>query len=261
MKLILLGTGGFVPTDEAQTACYFLPEHNLLLDGGTGLYRLSRHMQSAAPLEVYLSHTHGDHTTGLHYLFGSYFKKLADESAGPVNEASLNDLSRRANELLNQTRIHVTAEMLPKLKPQFSFPLDWCLLEATESLPGGGKLTYFAFDPAREEIGFRLDWPGHSLAYVTDTIASPEAAYLDKIAGVDLLLHDCNLPDNKSRLERTINHSSTSAVARVAAQAGAKRLILIHFNPMGWPIEADLPAARKIFPATEPGRDGMEVEF
>jgi ribonuclease Z len=261
MKLVMLGTGGFVPTGEAQTACYFLPEHNLLLDGGTGLYRLSQYMQSATSLEVYLSHTHGDHTTGLHYLFGSYFKKLAAESDSPVNEAYLNDLSKRANNLLNSTRIHVTAEMLPKLKPQFPFPLDWRLLEACEPLPGGGKLSYFAFNPAREEIGFRLDWPGHSLAYVTDTIASPEATYLDKIAGVDLLLHDCNLPDSKSMLEQTINHSSTSAVARVAARAGVKRLILIHFNPMGWPVEADLPAARKIFPATELGWDGLEVEF
>jgi ribonuclease Z len=261
MKLIMLGSGGFFPTEQAQTACYFLPEHNLLLDGGTGLYRLSKYMQSTSPLAVYLSHTHGDHTTGLHYLFGSYFKKLADESDLPVAEAYINDISRRANEMLNSTRIHVTAEMLPTLKNQFPYPLDWRLLEAAEPLPGNGTLNCFAFNSQREEIGFRLDWSGHSLAYVTDTIASPQATYIDKIAGVDLLLHDCNLPDSKSMLANTINHSSTSAVAQVAALAGVKRLMLIHFNPMGWPVEVDLPAARKIFPAIEMGRDGMEVEF
>jgi len=261
MKLIMLGTGGFVPTDEAQTACYFLPEHNILLDGGTGLYRLSRYMQSASPLDVYLSHTHGDHTSGLIYLFGSYFKKLAAESPLPVGEAYINNLMKRANELLDSTRIHVTAQMLPALKSQFPYQRDWQLLDGCESLPGGGTLNYFAFDPAREEIGFRLDWPGHSLAYITDTIASADAAYIDKIAGVDLLLHDCNLPDGKANIEKTINHSSTSAVAQVAAKAGVKRLILIHFNPMGWPVDVDLPTARKIFPAMELGRDGMEVEF
>jgi ribonuclease BN (tRNA processing enzyme) len=256
----MLGTGGFFPTEQAQTACYFLPEHNILLDGGTGLYRVHQYMQ-AAPLDIYLSHTHGDHTSGLHYLFSSYFKKLIDETDSPVDEAYLEGIHKRANELLNSTRVHVTAEMLPVLQREFNHPQDWRLLQADEPLAGSGTLSYFAFNPAREEIGFRLDWPGHSLAYVTDTIAGPEATYIDKIAGVDLLLHDCDLPDDKSMLANSINHSSTSAVAQLAAQAGIKRLILIHPNPVGWPIEPDLPAARKIFPATEIGRDGMDIEF
>ncbi len=260
MKLVMLGTGGFVPTEQAQTACYFLPEYNILLDGGTGLYRLHHYIQPAL-VDVYLSHTHGDHTTGLHYLFGSYFKRLAAESDAPVDAGRIVELSRQANQLLNSTRIHVTAGMLPVLQPQFQYPLDWRLLEACEALPGGGTLRSFAFDPQREEVGFRLDWPGHSLAYVTDTIAHPQASYIEAIAGVDLLLHDCNLPDARAGLSETIHHSSTSAVAQVAAQAGVKRLVLIHFNPMGWPLEPDLPAARQVFPEIELGRDGMEIEF
>lgn len=261
MKLVMLGTGGFVPTDNAQTACYFLPEHNILLDGGTGLYRLHNYMQTAAPLDVYLSHTHGDHTSGLHYLFGSYFKKLADDSDRPVDVSFIEENSRQANQLLNSTRIHCTEAMLGALKGEFRYPLDWRILEPVENLPGGGTIRYFAFDPTREEVGFRLDWPGHSLAYVTDTIASPNAPYIEAIAGVDLLLHDCNLTNARADLCQTINHSSTSAVAQVAARAGVKRLYLIHFNPMGWDVAEDLPAARKIFPTTEMGRDGMEVEF
>ncbi|MCG2785646.1 MAG: MBL fold metallo-hydrolase [Anaerolineae bacterium] len=262
MKLVMLGSGGFVPTEQAQTACYFLPEYNILLDGGTGLYRIHNYMQQARALDVYLSHTHGDHTTGLHYLFGSYFKKLANDATDrPVDISFIEDHSRQANQLLNSTRIHVTERMLANLKDQYPWPLDWRILESVEALPGGGTLRYFAFDPAREEVGFRLEWPGHSLAYITDTIASPQATYIDQIAGVDLLLHDCNLTDEKAQLCQTINHSSTSAVAQVAARAGVKRLCLIHFNPMGWDVADDLPAARKIFPVTEIGHDGMEIEF
>lgn len=262
MKLIMLGSGGFVPTDTSQTACYFLPDHNILLDGGTGLYRLHKYMQRPAPLDVYLSHTHGDHTTGLHYLFGSYFKKLADDSTAPIHVNYIESHTRIAIELLRGTRVHVTERMLPTMQAQqFGFPLDWRVLQGPESLPGGGTLRYFAFDPQREEVGYRLDWPGHSLAYITDTIARPGASYIPEIAGVDLLLHDCNLPNDKAMLEQTINHSSTCAVARVAAQAGVKRLVLIHFNPMGWPLEPDLPAAREIFSNTEIGYDGMEIAF
>ncbi len=261
MKLVMLGTGGFLPTAEAQTACYLLPEYGILLDGGTGLYHLPKYLQTAA-LDVYLSHTHGDHANGLVHIDASFFKYLLAQSTASVDEAVIQSAGRRANELMNRTHIHVTAQMLPVLKANFNrFNFDWRILEATQALPGGGDLSYFAFNPDREEIGFRLAWPGHSLAYVTDTVASPQATYIAQIAGVDLLLHDCNLPDSKAHLAKTINHSYTTAVARIAAQADVKRLLLIHKNPMGWRIDADLPAARKIFPATEIGQDGMEVDF
>jgi ribonuclease Z len=261
MKLVMLGSGGFLPTEEAQTACYLLPEYGILLDGGTGLYRLPKYLQTTS-LDVYLSHTHGDHTNGLVHIFASFFKNLLAESTAPVDETVIQSVSQRANELMNSARLHVTAEMLPTLKANFiRFNFDWRILKATEALPDGGILSYFAFNPDREEIGFRLAWPGHSLAYVTDTVASPQATYIDQIAGVDLLLHDCNLPDSKANLAQKINHSHTTAVAQIAAQAGVKRLLLIHKNPVGWPIDVDLPAARKIFPTAELGQDGMEVDF
>jgi ribonuclease Z len=262
MKLVILGSGGFVHTEEAQTACYFLPEYGILLDAGTGLpFRLSRYLQTTS-LDVFLSHTHGDHTVGLTYIWASFFRRLLAESTAPVDESVINNISQRANELMNRARIHVTAEMLPVLKSHFfGLDFDWRILAGSESLPDGGTLTHFVLKPGREEIGFRLDWPGHSLAYVTDTTASEEAAYIDKIAGVDLLLHDCDLPDDKSNIAAAISHSNTSAAAQVAARAGVKHLILIHKNPLGWPIEADLPAARRIFPAIEIGYDGMEIDF
>jgi ribonuclease Z len=262
MKLVMLGSGGFIPTETAQTACYLLPEVGVLLDAGTGLMlRLSKYLQTTS-LEVYLSHTHGDHTCGLPYIWASFFRKMLTETTAPIDEAVMESLSRRANELMNRARVHATAEMLPVLKAHcFGMDFDWQTLSGPEPLPNGGTLKHFVLKPGREEIGFRLDWPGHSLAYVTDTTASPEAAYLEQIAGVDLLLHDCNLPDDKAQIAASISHSHTSAAAQVAARAGVKRLILIHRNPVGWPIEGDLPAARKIFPATELGYDELEVEF
>ena len=37
MKLVLLGTVGFIPTDQDQTAGLMLPEGCVLLDAGTGM--------------------------------------------------------------------------------------------------------------------------------------------------------------------------------------------------------------------------------
>ncbi len=128
----------------------------------------------------------------------------------------------------------------------------------------GGRraLSYFPLEHPGGSLGFRLDWPGHSLAYVTDTIARPGADYIERIRGVDLLLHECYFPDDLRELAEKTGHSWTTPVAEVARAADVGRLILVHVNPLA--VDADplgLPAARAIFPRTEIGRDRMEVDF
>jgi ribonuclease BN (tRNA processing enzyme) len=52
-------------------------------------------------------------------------------------------------------------------------------------------------------------------------------------------------------------HSNTTPVAQLAAAAKVGRLIFIHCKPN----RSELEKARAIFPATEEGIDGMEIEF
>ena len=124
------------------------------------------------------------------------------------------------------------------------------------------RLTHFPLEHPGGVVGFRLDWPHHSLAYVTDTTAAAGVDYLDKIRGVDLLLHECYFPDTQAQLAADLFHSSTSAVATLAREAQVGRLVLVHLNPAddrADPIE--VADARAIFPSTVVGEDGMELEF
>ena len=261
MKLVLLGTGGLIPTDRAQTACYFLPEPGILLDAGTGLYRMSQHLRTPE-VDVYLTHAHGDHTTGLPYLFAASLVHQIQQAPERVTETTIGGLSEKANLFLHTARVHAAQPALEILSRTYQdYQINWQLVQAREPLPQGGTLTSFPVG-GKDEIGFRLDWPGHSMAYVTDTVANPDSPYLENIRGVDLLLHDCNGPDWLRKLMAAVQHSSTSAVARIAARAGVGRLILIHHNPIeAWSIEEDLDAARAIFRNTLIGRDRMEFEF
>jgi ribonuclease BN (tRNA processing enzyme) len=260
MKLIMLGSGGFIPTEEAQTACYMIPEHGILLDAGSGLYRFSEYLQTES-LDVYITHSHADHTSGLFYLFGGFFKHLMGGAVPPIELERFQETMHAANQALSSVRIHADESILPKLKNSYYPGMVWCALQAQEELPGGGRLTPFLCHPAHPEIGFRLEWPGHSLAYITDSVAMPAAATIEHIRGVDLLLHDCNGPDSSADIMTLVNHSHPASVAQVAAEADVKRLVLIHKNPLNWEITEDLPAARQIFPNLEIGYDGMEVEF
>ena len=67
MKLILLGTGGYFPTSRRHTACLMLPEVGVVLDAGSGMCRIGRHLQTEQ-LDIFLSHAHLDHISGLTYL-------------------------------------------------------------------------------------------------------------------------------------------------------------------------------------------------
>ena len=142
--------------------------------------------------------------------------------------------------------------------------IEFVPLQDAEQLAGDGRLTSFPVHHRQDELclGFRFDWQEHSMAYVTDTHAQPGAGYVEQIRGVDLLLHECYMPDGEPGIAEWIGHSHTTPVAQVAAEAGVGRLVLIHLNALRPHAgEPDLDRAWSIFPNTEVAFDKMEVDF
>jgi ribonuclease BN (tRNA processing enzyme) len=100
------------------------------------------------------------------------------------------------------------------------------------------------------------------LAYVTDTTASPDADYIEKVRDVDLLVHEAYFANEGSDLPAITGHSSLLPVAEVAAAANVGRLVLVHTDPQSdSDSRYDLSAARRVFPRTEIGCDLMELDF
>lgn len=245
MKLVVLGTAGYHPCDRRHTSCYMLPELGIVLDAGSGFYRVRDWIQTET-LDIFLSHAHLDHVMGLTFLFdvvhGKNVKRVAVHGAP---------------EKLAAVQQHLFAfDMFPALPP-----IEWRPLEPQLSL-GDVRITHFPLQHPGGSTGYRFDWPERSLAFVTDTTAAPGVTYLPKITGVDLLLHECNFPDHMTEFAEKTGHSCTTAVANLARSARVGKLLLSHFDPMA---EGDdpigLPTARAIFPNTILGEDRLEVEF
>jgi len=246
MKLVLLGTAGYHPNEQRHTPCILVPECGVMFDAGTGMFRAARFLQTAQ-LDIFLSHAHLDHVVGLTYL-------LSVMRSHPLDRVTVHGDAAK----LAAIDDHVFCEALfPKRPPYESRPL-----RAEVGVGGEGRVTHFPLEHQGGSIGFRVDWPGRSLAYVTDTTASPDADYVERIAGVDLLLHECYFPDARAEWAALTGHSCTTPVAQLARAAGVGRLILIHVDPTAAgadPIGLDV--ARAVFPATELGADLMEIEF
>jgi ribonuclease BN (tRNA processing enzyme) len=160
-------------------------------------------------------------------------------------------------------RTHLFSEPLFPVLPAFEFT-D---LEASPriAVPGGGVLTHQALTShPGGSTAFRIDWPAtdddppKSLAYVTDT--ATDGTYTDFVHGVDLLIHECYFPDDMAEWAERTGHACTTPVARLAHDAGVGRLVLVHIDPQRPGDDpVGLNAARKVFPETVLGEDGMEV--
>ena len=268
MKLIVLGSNGFRANDLGQTACYAIPELGLTLDAGTGLYRMFDHLQDNG-FDVYLSHDHPDHTLGLTWVWHIFWKRGTLEAMASEGPTDVGAVFAALAEAEPKVRVHLAPEHMPNVqylleKYRDRTLIEYVPLEPTQELAGGTKISPFPVDSRKDELcfGFRVDTPGGSLAYVTDTYGEPGARYADEIRGVDVLLHDCAVPDDQGEFARKVGHSHITPVARLAAEAQVGRLVLIHlssFRPEHG--EPELDRAYPIFPRTEVAFDGMEIEF
>lgn len=244
MRIQFLGTGGFHPNERRHTACILLPDVGVLLDAGTASFRVSERLETDE-LDIFLSHTHLDHVFGLSALLV------------PLMNRQVKRITIRSSpHFLEAVRTLLFSNPLFPVMPAFEF----APLADSVPVPGQGVVTHCPLNHPGGSLGYRLDWPGRSLAYITDTVA--DRTYLDFIRGVDVLIHECYFGDEHAAWATTTGHSVTSDVAHIARDADVGRLLLVHVDPQrpdDDPIGLDV--ARAIFPATELVEDRQEVEF
>lgn len=100
---------------------------------------------------------------------------------------------------------------------------------------------------------------GRRLVYTGDT--RPHLAVIQASGAADLLIHEATFGGDE--LERAIEtgHSTAAEAARVALDAGARRLVLTHISSRYHRDTSELLAeAKAVFPETIIARDGMTIE-
>ena len=247
MKLVVLGTAGYHPNEHRQTTSVIVPTAGLVFDAGTAFFRLPQHIKTDS-IDVFVTHAHLDHCVGLTYLLDILYQR-------PLEEVRVHGQQDK----LDAIRKHLFAPEIFPVEP----PYTEKSIDGTQTISvREAKVTHCQLDHPGGSVAYRVDWPDRSLAFVTDTTASPKAEYVEFVRGVDLLIHEANFPDGFEELAQKTGHSCLTPVAEVAKAAGVGGLVLLHFNPLTTGIEASaFDEAQEIFSPIVLAEDGMEIDF
>lgn len=252
MKLHCLGTAGYHPNETRQTSCYFLAEDGLVLDAGSGIFRLSPLIQTSS-LDILLSHAHLDHTMGLTFLHdvlrGREFEEVRVWAAADKLAA-------------------IRACLFQQLIFPAMIPVRWLEVPPGEVFEVGASRRLRVEARNQEHPGgslaYRIRWPGDAktLIYATDTVGDTSAEAQRWMRAADLLVHECSFRDQEREWATQTGHCWTSRAAKIGRSGEVKRLLLAHINPLETgPDPIDLAQARAIFPETDVAADGDVIPF
>jgi ribonuclease Z len=259
--LVVLGTASQVPTRHRNHNGYFLrfDTHGFLFDPGEGTQRQMQFagIASGDITRVCVTHFHGDHALGLP---GVLQRMSLDAVPHPVAVHFPGEHEHYFERLRDATPYFARAEIVPQPgtgttayelgagltltvapldhgmpcqgyridEPDGVRMLPQRLAEAGISGPDIGRLQAQGRigDVTLESVSQAR--PGQSFAFLMDTRRCPGA---EKLAvGVDLLVVESTFLDSETELAEAYGHLTARQAARIAADAGARELVLTHFS-------------------------------
>jgi phosphoribosyl 1,2-cyclic phosphodiesterase len=204
----------------------------LIFDGGSGLRPLGSDLvKEGQPidLDLFYSHTHLDHIVGLPFFAPCY------------------DGRNRVRIWAGHLRPHSGIEaVLGKMMsaPLFPIPIDIFAAEmvfvdftAGETLTPhpGIELRTGPLDHPNGATGYRVEYRGKSVAYITDTEhreGKLDANVLRLVDHVDYMIYDTSYTDDEYPSRRDWGHSTWQEGVRLADAAKVRQLVLFHHDPM-----------------------------
>ena len=296
VKITFLGTAAAVPTRSRGLPCICVEREGelLMFDAGEGAQSAFARAGLGwnRKMSVFVTHLHGDHCLGLPGLIQTM--SMRDRSRplnvyGPrgtaefvtanmrmlrfnpsfelvVRDVDEGDIRRTGGYSVTSCRADHTIRALSYLLREADRPGRFHPDRARTLGVPKGPLWKMLQTGGDVQVGGRTVRPsdvlgsgraGLSMGYSGDTRPGP---VLERFfAGCDCLIFDATFAEEHADRARTVGHSTAAGAARLARNAGAKRLILTHFSARYPDDAAHLAEARRIHPDVTAAADMMSV--
>lgn len=245
MQVIFLGTNGWYDTKTGNTICILIKTKDfyIICDAGSGIHKIDMFCKKKKTAYLLLSHFHLDHIFGLHILNKiKCFEGL--HIFGP--KGTKNILKKFINSPftmpITQLPFPVRLHELPGERSKLPFPV--------ESRP----LLHSSLT-----LGYRIKLNKNIISYCPDTGYCENAVKLAK--NTDLFIAECAFKSGQKSLKWP--HLNPESAARIAKEAEAKRLALVHFDASIYRTLEERKEAEKqaqeMFENTFTATDGMRI--
>ncbi len=220
------GYGGNTPCLEVRCA-----DHLLVFDAGSGARRLGNSLTQASDtgsLDLFFTHCHYDHIEGLPFFSplhdkGWNIRMWSGHLAAPMDTETM------------------VAQFMER--PYFPIGPDCFRAAVTyrDFTPGktlhpqhGIEVRTAVLNHPDGAVGYRVDYRGRSICYVTDTEhvpGKPDKAVLDLISGADIVIYDCAYSDETFSKYVGYGHSTWQEGIRLCETANVGQFVVFHHLP------------------------------
>lgn len=251
MKVTFWGVRGSIPVPGPDTlkyggnsSCVSVNLNGgdpIIFDAGTGILRLGQKlMKESKPLHIHLllSHGHMDHVHGFPFFAPAYIAKNRITVMGCAHTGrSVKELLRRQ---MGDIYFPVEYEGLPAKMDYIDYCGNHCNVADDKDCVEihGAKIHSHGTNHPGGGITYRVQEKKKNLVYMTDNElmsesvdAFPFEEFVEFAAGADVLIADTQYSPEEYERTRGWGHSTYEDTARLAVEAGVKKLVLFHHDP------------------------------
>ncbi|MEP1208613.1 MAG: MBL fold metallo-hydrolase [Rhizobiaceae bacterium] len=256
-----------------NTACIEVTcgDERLLFDAGSGLRAAGDHIvkqfrkQEAdgiprKKLNLFFTHCHYDHISGLPF-FAPFFdpKASIDIWSGHLTGP-------------NKTRRMIENYMCPPYFPVgpdvFSANVTYRDFDVRDVLTPIKDVVIrtLPLNHHDEAIGYRIEFDGRSVCYITDTTHipdQPDQGIIDFVADTDLMIYDGTYTDEEFPTFWNFGHSTWEEGVRISKAAGVKNYCVFHHRPSRTDKDLDRigEQCKRAFENSWMGKEGMTIKI
>ena len=201
----------------------------MIFDAGTGIRTLGLELARQAPLDIdiYFTHTHLDHLSGLTFFAPLFDKRNAVRMwAGHLEKPYT--LKKVVSNLMQAPIYPVTLDI-------FHASVAFSEFDVGSSLFCGNVAMRTApLNHPNGATGYRVEYGGKSICYITDTEhreGTRDKTIVDLCRGADIMIYDCSYTDEEYPRYKGWGHSTWQEGVRIADAAGVGTLAIFHHDP------------------------------